>query len=407
MYNFREKYLKYKNKYLSLKNQKGGSNIRVNVQNMAGGVLTININPCDTTIGEFKRRIHELDADLDARRQRLMIKNPENPENPDDDNSMYTELDNYGSTLASCGIENDSTVYIFIRPYEEGEYLRSFESKGSADGQIMKLLDLCINSEGELFITDKLNGVQIFEASTGQYLRSIPKDSAHNLLKDPHGVCVSAINELFVVDRLNCNVQVFDAKTGAHLRNIGSYGYGDGELVQPRSVCLSDNGELFVTEPFSHRVQVFNANTGEFMRIIGTTFVAGNGDNQLNLPSSVCVSAKDELFVVDRNNSRIQVFRASNSDYLRTIQMPEFNRELHKPIDVCVTSTNKLFVSYNLTKTVEVFDADTGNHLYTIGGQRGNDEGQFNQLHGICLSPDDKELFVVDSSNHRVQVFAI
>src|SRR5690349_3212999 len=38
-------------------------------------------------------------------------------------------------------------------------------------------------------------------------------------------------------------------------------------------------------------------------------------------------------------------------------------------------------------------------------GEPGNGQGQFSQPQGIAIDPQDGEVFVADSSNHRIQVF--
>ena len=130
--------------------------------------------------------------------------------------------------------------------------------------------------------------------------------------------------------------------------------------MRPLGVCSSPNGELcFVADTCNDRVQVFRLLDGKHVRSIGS---AGNGESQLRAPQDVCVSANGQwLFVADTGNHRVQVFRALDDEL---------------------------------------------EHMYTIGCE-GSGDGQFNQPHGLCVSPNGDFLFVTDKHNNRVQFFSL
>lgn len=103
----------------------------------------------------------------------------------------------------------------------------------------------------------------------------------------------------------------------------------------------------------------------------------------------------------------VQVFRASDGKYLRTMGGSDYHREyLRSPSCVCVSS-DALFVADDEWNIVQVFCVSTGWHLETIGeiSRDGRAARQFNGPSSMCLSSDELQLFVTDSYNHRVQVF--
>jgi len=75
---------------------------------------------------------------------------------------------------------------------------------------------------------------------------------------------------------------------------------------------------------------------------------------------------------------------------------------LSKPLDVCLSPDGReLFVVDD--ECIQVLNAADGSHNRTIGSF-GEDDGEFNFPFGICLSQDGEELYVADRDNNRIQV---
>ena len=74
-------------------------------------------------------------------------------------------------------------------------------------------------------------------------------------------------------------------------------------------MCVSQLGLLFVADRDNHRVQVFRMLDGSFIRAFGSK---GSGDGEFCEPLSVCLSPDEtEILVADSRNHRIQVCRQS------------------------------------------------------------------------------------------------
>ncbi len=194
-----------------------------------------------------------------------------------------------------------------------------------------------------LYVADSLNHrVQVFSAVDGKYFCTIGAGvvgSGIGQLNFPMGLCLQmpeAISGglgftdplLYVADKNNNRIQVFNALTGAFVRMIASgvCGAGPDQLNSPRRVDIvkvNDEYHLFVADYHNHRIQVFNATTGAHIRVLGpaptpgchnidvSSRVKGDGVGQLNCPSDL-VAFKDihgnvAVYVAERNNHRIQV----------------------------------------------------------------------------------------------------
>jgi len=73
-----------------------------------------------------------------------------------------------------------------------------------------------------------------------------------------------------------------------------------------------------------------------------------------------------------------------------------------QPNGLCLSHDNKLlFVTDIRYNVIRVLNKADGTLIQTIG----NDPGQLSEPYGICISPDGRELYVADTRNQCIQVF--
>ena len=119
------------------------------------------------------------------------------------------------------------------------------------------------------------------------------------------------ISELYVSEQENHRVSVFDMATGAFIRHIGAgRGANAGQMVGPLGIALSLGGVarqggdhlLYVSEFGNDRIQIFNARTGAHVGFLGV------GDSPLGMRMHAATENRTLLFVSDGENDRIQVY---------------------------------------------------------------------------------------------------
>jgi tripartite motif-containing protein 71 len=103
-----------------------------------------------------------------------------------------------------------------------------------------------------------------------------------------------------------------DAALGDFLYKWGSYGSGDGQFSEPWGIAVDSNENVYVVDRNNNRIQVFS-NTGTFLRKWGTY---GTDDGQFIGPTGIAVDSYGNVYVADTYNSRIQVF-SSTGTFLR------------------------------------------------------------------------------------------
>ena len=137
------------------------------------------------------------------------------------------------------------------------------------------------------------------------------------------------------------------------------------------------------------------------LSIIGRT--SGGKEGQFSNPYGVAVRYQTgNIFVVDQNNNRVQVFN-KDGKYLCKFGDSNGAGKMNSPLCIAFYQ-NKVFVSQNGAGCLLVYYLN-GTFLKQIGTP-GNGEGQFKSPYGITVNESNGDIFVCDLSNNRVQIFS-
>ena len=203
-------------------------------------------------------------------------------------------------------VSDSAQRYIRVFDFPAGRFYKIGEDE---PGRIVKPLGIDVDAAGLLYVADvSARDIKVFDAE-GRYLRSIGGvkwfDRLSSVTVDPRG------ERLYVVDiggvsSTNHRVRVFDAKTGAHLQDIGKRGAGPGEFNLPRDVAIGKDGRLYVVDGGNFRVQVF-ARDGQFLKSFGAL---GKQFGQFARPKEIATDAAGNVYVVDSAFGNFQIFNA-------------------------------------------------------------------------------------------------
>ncbi len=144
---------------------------------------------------------------------------------------------------------------------------------------------------------------------------------------NPHGIYIGPDDRIYAADNFDHTVRVF-TPSGELLQTLGekdrpaetgfvpgetAVQFGGGPFNRVTNVALSSTGELYVADGYGNaRVHKFSA-AGEHEFSWGEP---GTGPGEFRLPHAIAVDADDTVYVADRENSRIQVFKP-NGEYVR------------------------------------------------------------------------------------------
>jgi DNA-binding beta-propeller fold protein YncE len=133
-----------------------------------------------------------------------------------------------------------------------GQYVRQWGSKGAGDGQFDIVHDIVVDARGLLYVADRNNQrVQIFD-QRGKFLGKWTAG-----VGSPWGLHYArAENAFYLCDGVNNRVLKLDAN-GRVVGALGAPGAAPGQFQLPHYLALDSAGAIYVAEVRNQRVQKF------------------------------------------------------------------------------------------------------------------------------------------------------
>ena len=171
-----------------------------------------------------------------------------------------------------------------------------------------------------------------------------------------------------------------------HLFSI--YGFGKERLGRPSDVAVARNGDIYVADTDNHRIAVFDEE-GKFLREHRNF---GKGKGQFEYPNAIDVAANGNVYLVSKTLIKLMIM----SPRFKTVREIQVDR----PIEVKVHGKRLLVGTYR-----GIIQADLDGNLISGFGKRGTAKGEFDFPRG--LAADEKNIYVADSLNYRVQALTV
>ena len=275
---------------------------------------------------------------------------------------------------------------------EFGRWLVGLDGNGTTPLVLQRPSALVGDDAGRLYVSDaSRQAVFVFDEAAGELHLW---DRAEPLVRfvAPAGLAV-APGRVFVADAELAAVFVLDAR--GEPRGV----IGRGQLQRPTGLARdAQRGLLYVADTYAHEVKVFD-DQGRLVRVIGRR---GDGDGEFNYPSHLAF-VRDELYVTDTMNSRVQVFAHDGSTPLRTLGARGlYLGNLVRPKGVGVDAEGNVYVVESYYDSLLVFSRQ-GEFLMPIGGT-GKATGRFYLPAGVWIDAKNR-VHIADMFNGRVVLF--
>lgn len=293
------------------------------------------------------------------------------------------------------------------------KFVREFGSLGDKPGELHSPIGIAIDSQDRVYVTEFHNKrVQIFDAH-GRSLRMI------SVPTQPGGIAVDSQGRIYVALMLSHNVLVFDAE-GKQIADFGKSGAGDGEFNQPGGIAIGPDGSVFVVDQANHRIQHFTTDGkflskwGEHGNAVGQFGGDGPKNSRLSGPHFCTFDHSGNLYTTEGANLRVQRFDATGKPLFAWSGIGEQaghfggrpkdrTNPFAGPIGITVDHKDRVWVS-STNNRVQCFSPE-GKFLTGIGDE-GAEPSEFIIPHAMAIDSHGL-LYVVDSSNQRVQVFEL
>jgi hypothetical protein len=177
-----------------------------------------------------------------------------------------------------------------------------------------------------------------------------PKRTKRNEIKKYTADCLQS----FLIRDLIAIIQSYaDTVQFEEIRTIGHNGKEDGQLTYPSNICFNDT-ELFVADRWNDRIQVFDQTTGRFLR---------KSKIRTNHPASLVIE-NGNLFVALRDYQEICTLDPIDLHFIRTIYI-EDGMSLYC---MCLTK-DAFYIADRVLGSIVVASRTDGKSIKTIGKQ--------------------------------------
>ena len=187
---------------------------------------------------------------------------------------------------------------------------------GADQGHFNRPADVAFLPDGSLLVADGYAGTRVvkFDAS-GRYVMSFgTRGNGPGQFSLVHCVAVDARGRIYVADRNNSRVQVFDA--------AGQY-LDQWPIRRPNHLLMTEDQFLWLSDGAVNRFAKFDLN-GRLQTYWGVT---GAYQGAMDNPHKFSVDPDGNLYVADYANNRVQKFRPrANADRSRLIGRPYSSR---------------------------------------------------------------------------------
>ncbi len=256
---------------------------------------------------------------------------------------------NLPTGLATDSVDN---LYIFdsgsqrvLKFDKDGNFLIEWGGYGTEEGKFNchedkgTICGLAVDSQNHIYVVDKGNyRIQKFDAE-GNFLTSWGTQGTGNgQFIRPIYVAVDLQGNVFVTDDRNPVIQKFD-KDGQFLLKWGSFGTKNGQFRHATGIATDSEGNVYISDYTNRVVQKFD-NNGTFLAAWKT------GENHKSgTPEALVIDHNDRIYITDSKLKQIEIFNSEGVS-LKSISLEGaglFNRI--SPYGIAINSSGYLFVS--------------------------------------------------------------
>jgi DNA-binding beta-propeller fold protein YncE len=222
-----------------------------------------------------------------------------------------------------------------------------------------------------------------------------------------HSGTVDWEGNVYVIERDAHRIVKLSPKMDKFLMQLGTTNERGNDAAHfdlPSGIAVLKNGNIVVTDGYGNNRVVLFSKDGKFIKQVakgaGGPPDKGAGDGEWVLPHKLAVDAEENLYIIDRENHRVQVFD-KNLTYLR-----QFANEGWNPWDIGISrkgTEGVAFVADHALERVHKIGLKDGKILATWGKQ-GWGPGEFDWVHGIVVDSHGA-VYAADTYGQRLQKF--
>ena len=257
------------------------------------------------------------------------------------------------------------------------------------------IADISVSSNLELFVLDSdTSKITVFDIE-GNLKKSWGSfGNSNGQLNNPTSILAEK-SLVHVSDAGHSRIVTFD-NDGNFLYDWGNSGINYQSVQNPTDIAVDDLGVYYVSDGNQNKILKFNSN-GTYIGEINSILTASAKFSSIE---SITVR-NDAVFLLSSENNRILHF-LSTGGFLRSFGTAgDGNKQLQNPTSLEFSDDDNLYVADSQNNRILVLN--TAGEYVAKWGIFGNGLGQFNQMTGIDVDSNGN-IWVADSGN-RIQKF--
>jgi DNA-binding beta-propeller fold protein YncE len=286
-------------------------------------------------------------------------------------------------------------------PHVRRIYRQYVPNHAPSTGRLANPEGLAIDSEGTFYVGNQDSADFVILDKAGKVLkRWNVLEGYHNGKGEPSGFCrglyIVVPEPGHVFQTAVHNLVEFDARPDPPklLHIFGTQGEGPGQMYGPEGISRDSNGDVYATDEHNRRINVFDK-SGQYLR-------------SFTVPQDPqCVTVfKDRVYVSLDKRNYLACYTKEGVEKFRIGHEALFPLVLYVTIPLGVTSLVFLTLLGRIRLGVLVAGVFG---LLALGGCLADfafhhTAGEYRLPDYIAVSPDEKELYIVDRLNCRIQV---
>ena len=179
-----------------------------------------------------------------------------------------------------------------------GEFKENLSFEGAPAPSTVIAKSFALDDGDNIYVLDVLSARVLMMNASGQFQRAVPLPADAGFVSD---LAVDSQGRVLLLDSIARRVYAA-ARDATAFAPLG----GDltATLTTLPSAIAASKGTIFIVEGIGGSI----VSLGQDGSFLARQLTEGRAEGSLEYPSQICLTEKDEMFIADRDNSRVQVF---------------------------------------------------------------------------------------------------
>jgi hypothetical protein len=213
-------------------------------------------------------------------------------------------INQFSKRIEDIDVDSNDNVYVvdygktskILKFDSDGNFIASLGSKGKGIGEFKRPWGVNVDTEGNIYVSEKLNYRVSKYNSNGEFVTMWGTNGTNDgNFKHLHAVVVDAKGNVYATDEDKGNVQKFTSD-GQFITKWGSWGKGEGQMREVHGIATDSEGNVYIVDTRNARIQKFTSD-GEFISSWGKN---GLGDGKFLMIHDLDIDSNDNIYTIDQ-----------------------------------------------------------------------------------------------------------